>query len=56
MSLVESSNMVYYTPLYENEQFEGENKSMEATWFLITKLLSHVEILELRKAVHERGS
>ena len=30
-----------FTPLYENEQFEGENKSMETTKYL-TRLLSGV--------------
>ena len=28
---IESFNKTQYTPLYENEQLQGENKSMETT-------------------------
>ena len=30
-SQIEGFNMTQYTPLYENEQLEGENMSMETT-------------------------
>ena len=33
-SQIESFNTTQYTPLYDNEQPEGENKSMEPTYYL----------------------